>query len=99
MAKKLYTVKAGESLSIIARDVLGDMSRWPEIAYINSIEPPYLIKTGQVILLPNDGEPLQVVIPVKPGAAVTKEAGITFTPVTVSVLIVAAVAFLLWDRK
>ena len=48
-----YTVKFGESLSKIARDVLGDMSRWPEIAQLNNIASPYVIQTGQILQLPD----------------------------------------------
>jgi len=46
-----YVVKSGDSLSTIARDVLGDMSRWPELAQANQIESPYTIYTGQVLQL------------------------------------------------
>lgn len=91
MAKRLYTVKGGDTLSIIARDVLGNMQRWPEIAFINEIEPPYLIKTGQVILLPNDGEPLEVVIPyTRPAAATQKQSADLLTPATLAAIVVAA---------
>lgn len=47
-----YTVKSGDSLSKIARDVLGDMSRWPEIAALNTLRAPYVIHPGQVLQLP-----------------------------------------------
>ena len=46
-----YVVRPGDSLSIIARDILGDMSRWPELAEQNAIEPPYAIYPGQVLQL------------------------------------------------
>lgn len=53
-----YTVKAGDSLSKIARDVLGDMARWPEIAKLNAIAAPYVIRVGQLLELPaNDRSP------------------------------------------
>ena len=52
-----YTVKAGDSLSIIARDVLGNMGLWPEIARLNNIEAPYTIFPGQTITLPTDEAP------------------------------------------
>ena len=68
MAKINYTVKAGENLSIIARDQLGDITRWNEIAYINSIPSPYVIKPGQIILLPDDSQEMQVTVIKKPGA-------------------------------
>lgn len=49
---EIYQVKSGDSLSIIARDVLGDMSRWPEIAKLNNLLPPYTIYPGGALLLP-----------------------------------------------
>jgi len=54
--KTIYTVRSGDSLSIIARDELDDMSQWPVIALLNSIEWPYVIRPGQVLWLPA-GEP------------------------------------------
>lgn len=48
----VYQVKKGDSLSIIARDVLGDMSRWPEIAKLNNLVEPYTIFEGAQLLLP-----------------------------------------------
>lgn len=48
-----YQVKAGESLSSIARDVLGDANRWQEIAVMNGIASPYVIHAGQVLQLPD----------------------------------------------
>lgn len=50
-----YTVKSGDSLSVIARDVLGDVNLWPVIASANGIGPPYLIQPGQILLLPGSG--------------------------------------------
>jgi hypothetical protein len=47
-----YTVRAGDTLSKIARDVLGNMNRWPEIAKLNNITVPYVIEIGQVLQLP-----------------------------------------------
>lgn len=47
-----YTVQEGDSLSKIARDVMGDMNRWPEIADANGISDPYVIYPGQVLTLP-----------------------------------------------
>lgn len=48
----LYTIRPGDSLSQIARDILGDVSRWPEIAVINRIKNPNLIYAGQILKLP-----------------------------------------------
>ena len=47
-----YIVKANDTISKIARDVLNDMSRWPEIASMNNIVAPYIIRPGQVLQLP-----------------------------------------------
>ena len=33
MAERFYTVKSGDTLSKIARDELGELARWREIAY------------------------------------------------------------------
>lgn len=107
MAKRLYTVKAGESLSIIARDQLQDISRWPEIAYINSISEPYTIHPGQQILLPVDDQPLAIVIDkyggvstTSGGGGATKQAAFEFSPATLALAGIVAVAlFFLWDQK
>lgn len=47
-----YTVKAGESLSLIAKAQLGDINKWKEIQDLNNIPNPHLISTGQVLILP-----------------------------------------------
>ena len=106
MAKKIYTVQSGDYLRKIAIEQLGDESRWSEIAYINSLEQPYLIRPNDILLIPDDNDELRVVItegqkpqaPVDHGAAVTKTAAFQFTPAMI-VVVVAAVAFLLWDNK
>jgi len=49
-----YIVKAGDSLSKIARDVLRDVTRWPAIAELNDLRQPYTIMPGQVLQLPGD---------------------------------------------
>lgn len=65
-----YSVKSGDSLSTIARDVLGDMDRWPEIAALNALSPPYTIYPGQLLELP--GAPGAVVQPAPaPGVSVS----------------------------
>lgn len=53
----LYRVQIGDSLSKIARDQLGNMSRWPEIARLNSLQPPYIIHPNELLLLPALPEP------------------------------------------
>jgi nucleoid-associated protein YgaU len=49
-----YTVQPGDSLSLIARDLLGDGSRWPELTDLNPVVAgdPDLIYAGTVLLLP-----------------------------------------------
>lgn len=49
-----YVVQPGDSLSKIARDKLGDASRWPEIFELNKdqIKDPNLIYPGQKLRLP-----------------------------------------------
>lgn len=48
-----YTVQKGETLSIIARDKLGNMDRWIEIQNLNNIPNPHLINVGDVLMIPN----------------------------------------------
>ena len=55
-----YTVKGGDTLSLIAERMLGDMSRWPEIATLNKISTPNLILPGQVLQLPDPPSSLTV---------------------------------------
>jgi LysM repeat protein len=59
-----YIVRSGDSLSKIARDVLGDMRRWPQIAAANRLSAPYTIRAGQVLQLPEAS-----VVPAIPGPA------------------------------
>lgn len=48
-----HTVKRGETLSVIARDVLGDVEKWKIIQAMNNIPNPHLISVGDVLMLPN----------------------------------------------
>lgn len=105
MAKRYYTVKAGESLSIIARDQLNEIGRWTEIAYINSIASPYIIQPGQVIMLPVDTGGLPVVItdygpaPTN-GGGEPKAAAFEFSPATLAIVgIIAVAVFFMWEQK
>jgi len=52
---RVYVVKAGDSLSKIAKEVLGDASRWPEIFEANKdkIKDPNLIHPGQELKMPS----------------------------------------------
>ena len=72
-----YEVQAGESLSTIARDVLGDQNQWQQIASLNNLVPPYVIYTGQVLVLPDPGT-------IKYGQSVTVPAALAPAPVSVS---------------
>ena len=53
-----YTVVAGDCLSAIARDLLGDASRWPELVELNKdkypslVSNPNLIYVGWVLTIP-----------------------------------------------
>ena len=49
-----YVVKAGDSLSAIAQQVLGDANRWKEIWEANkqAVPDPNVIKAGQELLIP-----------------------------------------------
>jgi nucleoid-associated protein YgaU len=52
---KTYTVKGGDSLSKIAKEVLGDAKRWPEIYELNKEligDNPNIIHPGQELKLP-----------------------------------------------
>lgn len=51
----IYIVKKGDTLSAIARDHLGNASRWPEIAKLNGIDNPDLIHPGDELRLPSSG--------------------------------------------
>src|SRR5262249_17734801 len=46
------TVKRGDNLSKIAKEVYGDPDMWPLIALANGIDRPDMIKPGQELLLP-----------------------------------------------
>jgi LysM repeat protein len=54
MANKTYTVKSGDSLSKIAKELLGDANRWREIYKANEdkIKNPDLIYPGQELVIP-----------------------------------------------
>jgi len=49
---RTYIVKKGDGLMKIARERLGDVTKWREIAKLNHLVPPYIIKVGQELLLP-----------------------------------------------
>lgn len=49
---KVYTVKAGDTLSTIAARLLGSYKRWPEIATLNGLRDPNRVTVGQTLRLP-----------------------------------------------
>ncbi len=55
-AEQTYVVKSGDSLSKIAKELLGDASRWPEIFEANkeTIKDPNLIRVGQELRIPKE---------------------------------------------
>lgn len=52
---QVYIVREGDALSCIARDLLGDAYRWPEIVALNRLKDS-TIYPGQMLLLPLPGE-------------------------------------------
>lgn len=51
-AVSTYTVKRGDTLSKIAREVYGDGTKYPVIQQANKIDDPSKIYVGQVLLIP-----------------------------------------------
>jgi LysM repeat protein len=102
MAKRNYIVQTNDTLSIIARDETGDISRWQEIAYINSIKAPYTIYPGQVILVPEiDDPPIEIKITdyaKNDQAAPVRKASIVFNPATVALIVAGAALLYFWDE-
>lgn len=49
---KTYTVKAGDTLSAIAKLAYGDPERWNGIAAANKISDPNVLKEGKVLVIP-----------------------------------------------
>ncbi len=100
MQMQTYTVKSGDSLSIIARDVLGDIDRWPEIARLNNLVQPYTIFPGYALLLPDTDQlaPIAVTAQRRILAPITAAPGLDFelTPQRLAYLGVATLLFLLF---
>ena len=67
-----YTIKTGDTLGTIAKRFLGDSGRYREIASLNGITNPNLIKLGQVIRIPTQSAtsaaPVSMSIPVATAA-------------------------------
>ncbi|MDR3068412.1 MAG: LysM peptidoglycan-binding domain-containing protein, partial [Cellulomonas sp.] len=57
-AESVYTVQDGDSLWLIAENLLGDGNRWPEIAALNPevAEHPDLIFPGTELVMPDDAQ-------------------------------------------
>ncbi|HNT77022.1 MAG TPA: LysM peptidoglycan-binding domain-containing protein [Anaerolineae bacterium] len=53
-ASQTYVVKAGDSLSKIAKELLGDANRWKEIYEANqdTIKDPNVLSVGQKLVIP-----------------------------------------------
>jgi len=49
-----YVVKSGDTLERIAQRELGQSKRWSEIAQANKLAPPYALKVGQRVELPDN---------------------------------------------
>jgi len=47
-----YTVQLGDSLSIIAQKVYGDLYAWPKLMDANNLASPDLIEVGMVLVIP-----------------------------------------------
>lgn len=94
----IYTVQSGESLSIISRDVLGDINKWKELAFLNGLSHPYFIYPGQILELPPEkgSEIFEVFNPVAV-ASIAEKTGFSFSPATVILLAVGA-ALLFWRK-
>lgn len=52
-APESYVVQSGDTLSAIAKEVLGDASRYPEIMELNGIDDPTKLRAGQDLKLPD----------------------------------------------
>jgi hypothetical protein len=60
-----YTVRAGDSLYMIAKNQLGDPRMWPNIAALNHIKNPNLIFARQRLVLPVGEKPMAPPAPAK----------------------------------
>jgi LysM repeat protein len=64
-----YVVKAGDSLSRIAREVYGDPHKYPLIQKANNLSDPGRIWVGQVLVVPTEREAAAPAAPVAPTPA------------------------------
>lgn len=49
---RIWTVRRGDSLYGIAEEAYGDPMRWRDIARLNGLREPFLIRAGQSLRLP-----------------------------------------------
>ena len=54
-----YTVQPGDNLMNISQTFYGRSDYYDEIAYLNNISDPSMIRAGEVIYLPNDYRELE----------------------------------------
>lgn len=59
---RLYQAQGGDTLQSLAKTLLGDRSRWQELAYINGLEHPYWLTPGTVLQIPDDTQPLEILV-------------------------------------
>ncbi len=71
--KNVHVVKAGESISSIARDVLGSMDYADEIAAANSLKNPEVIEVGQELTIPEVGSRAEPTAAAEPTKAMEKK--------------------------
>jgi len=95
---EIYEVQSGQNLVVIAEAALGEKSRWKEIAFLNNIRHPYIIYPGQILELPpvENSDIVEVELP-SAAALATQNAGLSFSPATV-ILLVAGAALLIWRK-
>lgn len=88
MAETSYTVKPGDSLSKIAKELWGDAKRWHEIFEANrdQIKDPNLIRVGQQLRIPGAAEEPKAapiaydVLSSAPAPSVASPKGVSETP-------------------
>lgn len=70
-----YVVQAGDTLSLIARDIYGDLSLWDELCAYNSLGDCNTIEVGQTLRLPTREEIGAGIAPAATPAATATPAG------------------------
>lgn len=66
-----YVVQAGDTLSLIARDIYGDLSLWDEICAYNNLSNCNVIEVGDSLRLPTQAEITAGIAPAAAPAAAT----------------------------